>query len=335
MSQFEHFDPEEILSRQDEKNEPLARLNSVVDWTIFEVIFYRTLQKERRSLAGRKPWPCLLMFRVLILQELTGMSDDAAERIIDDRISFRRFIGLKNSRKSPDATTIWRFREALVKAGVIQELFDTFGRHLEEKGFCAKKGQIIDASIVNVPRQHNSRAENKAIKEGNPPDWPEAKKRQKDVDARWTKKNEESFFGYKNHLSVDVRYKFIRSFQVTEASVHDSQVFEELLRENTSRDVHGDSAYRSAENLEKLKELGYREHLQRKGQRNHPLTKLEKQGNRTRARIRSRVEHVFGAQLQRAGHLVVRTIGLARATMKIGLRNLAYNMDRLGFLLSA
>ena len=106
-----------------------------------------------------------------------------------------------------------------------------------------------------------------------------------------------------------------------------------MLSENINRDVYANSAYRLAKSLTRLKEQGYRKHLQRKGQKGHPLSKLEKQGNRTRSRIRSRVEHVFGAQLQRAGQLVVRTIGLARATVKIGLRNLAYNMDRLGFLL--
>ena len=163
----------------------------------------------------------------------------------------------------------------------------------------------------------------------------EAKKRQKDVEARWTKKHGRSYFGYKNHVCVDVKHKLIRAFLVTPASTHDSQVFEELLRENTSRDVSADAAYDSSERRRRLHEAGWRVHIQRKGRRNHPLSEWEKQGNRTRARIRSRVEHVFGIQLSRAGRLVVRTIGLVRATVKIGLRNLAYNMDRLGFLMQA
>ena len=333
MSQLGLFDQQEILHRRDAKGDILARLSSVVEWTSFEPIIRKALSKERRSPAGRKSYPPLLMFKVLILQSLYNMSDDDAENIVDDRLTFRRFVGLEGSEKSPDATTIWRFREALVEAGVMQKLFKSFNQYLEEQGFRAEKGQIIDASIVEVPKQRNKPEENKAIKEGNPPDWPEAKKRQKDVDARWTKKNGTTHFGYKNHISADVQYKLIRSFEVTSAEVHDSRKFEELLSENTSRDVYADSAYRSAESLAKLKELGYREHLQRKGQKNHSLTKLEKQGNRTRSRSRSRVEHVFAAQLQRAGELIVRTIGLARATVKIGLRNLAYNMDRLGFLL--
>ena len=131
---------------------------------------------------------------------------------------------------------------------------------------------------------------------------------------------------------MDVKHKFIRKWQVTAANAHDSQVFLELLAPNTSREVYADSAYFSEAGQERLTALGYRPHIQRKGQKNHPLSAWEKQGNRTRSRIRGRVEHVFGAQRQRAGTLLVRCIGLARARVKIGLRNLAYNMDRLGFL---
>ena len=141
--------------------------------------------------------------------------------------------------------------------------------------------------------------------------------------------------GYKNHIAVDVKHKFIRAWQVTAANVHDSQVFEEILAKNTSRDVYADSAYLSEESQKRLTALGYRPHIQRKGQKNQPLSTWEKHGNLTRSRIRCRVEHVFGAQLQRAGTLLVRCIGLARARAKIGLRNLAYNMDRLGFLAGA
>ena len=185
------------------------------------------------------------------------------------------------------------------------------------------KGQIVDASIVNVPRQRNSREENAEIKEGNVPDWSVNKRRQKDVDARWTKKNGKTFYGYKNHISVDVKYKFIRSFAVTDAALHDSQVFEQLLADNTSKDIWADSAYRSEDRLNSLAEDGYREHIQRKGTRNCQLTLREQDGNRTRSKIRSRIEHAFGVQAQRAGYLLLRTIGIARARTKIGLRNLA------------
>jgi IS5 family transposase len=172
------------------------------------------------------------------------------------------------------------------------------------------------------------------IKEGEVPDWPEHKRRRKDVDARWTKKNGKSFYGYKNHVSVDVKHKLIRGYAVTDAALHDSNVFEQVLADNTSKDVWADSAYRSAERLQHLAQDGFREHIQRKGSRKHPLPPREREGNRSRSRIRSRVEHVFGVQVQRAGHLLLRTVGIIRARAKIGLRNLAYNIDRMGMFLA-
>ena len=330
------FDEQFLLKKLDQKVDPLARLNSIVDWQRFLPIIEKALGRDNASTAGRKPYPTLFMFKILILQSLYNQSDEETERFLLRDLLARRFVGLCGSEFGPDFTTIWRFKEALTRAGVLDALHDAFSNQLDELGFQASKGQIVDASIVPALKQRNSREENEAIRAGNPPlDWSEAKRRQKDVDARWTKKNEQSHFGYKNHIAVDVKHKFVRAWEVTAANVHDSQVFLELLAENTSRDVYADSAYLSEETQKRLKASGYRAHIQRKGQKNHPLSAWEKQGNRTRSRIRSRVEHVFGAQRQRAGALLVRCIGLARARAKIGLRNLAYNMDRLGFLAGA
>ena len=131
-----------------------------------------------------------------------------------------------------------------------------------------------------------------------------------------------------------MKHKLIRSYAVTDAALHDSNVFEQLLADNTSKDIWADSAYRSADRLEKLAQDGFREHIQRKGSRNHPLTPREQEGNKTRSRVRSRIEHIFGVQAQKAGNLLLRTIGITRARVKIGLRNLAYNIDRMGMLLA-
>ena len=127
-------------------------------------------------------------------------------------------------------------------------MFDGF---LKDKGYLAMGGQIIDATIVAAPRQHNSRVENAAVKDGKTPEeWEQqpAKNRQKDKDARWTKKHGRSHFGYKNHVNVDRKHKLVRRYAVTSASVHDSQQFEGLLDpENTASTVWADSAYRSQE----------------------------------------------------------------------------------------
>jgi len=321
----------------DAGGDPLPKLKKLVDWERFRPELEAVRDKERKSNAGRKAFDVVLMFKVLVLQSLYNLSDEKIEFQIRDRISFMRFLDLSLGDAVPDEKTIWLFREQLTEAGLIKRLFQEFDAFLGEKGFSARKGQIIDASIVEAPRQRNSRDENQQIKEGQiPEDWSEQKKRQKDTDARWTKKNGQNHYGYKNHINVDVKHKLIRDYEVTPASVHDSQVFEDLLDEdNSSRDVWGDSAYRSEEKLEELKKRKYREHLQRKGCRYKKLTDREAQGNRTRSRIRSRVEHVFGVQAKRAGNLIVRAIGLVRVKAKVGLRNLAYNLDRYCVLAGA
>jgi len=235
----------------DNGGDPLPRIQTMVDWKLFRPLLEVVRDKERKSNAGRKPFDVVLMFKALILQSLYNLSDEQTEFQIRDRLSFMRFLDLSLGDDVPDAKTIWLFREQLTETGVIEKAFDQFEAYLCEQGFSARKGQIVDASIVPVPRQRNSREENKRIKQGEvPEDWSEQKKRQKDTDARWTKKNGQNYYGYKNHIDVDVKHKLIRSYEVTSASVHDSQVFEGLLDEdNSSRDVWADSAYRSEEKL--------------------------------------------------------------------------------------
>jgi IS5 family transposase len=332
------FDLHIRFDRLDNKHgDSLRKLNQVIDWELFRPSLETVFERARKSNAGAKGFDKVMLFKCLILQSLYNLSDDALEFQILDRLFFTRFLGIEIGDKVPDATTIWRFREELAGAGVIGTLFRQFDSFLRKNGFAAKAGQIIDASIVNVPKQRNSRGENKLIKEGYvPADWSEKKKRQKDVDARWVKKNGKSYFGYKNHIGADTRHKLIRTYTVTDAAVHDSQVFTELLdADNTSRDVWADSAYRSGDALTSLENQGYREHIQRKGCHGRKLTEWEKQGNRTRAKTRARIEHVFGVQAQKAGNLLLRTIGIIRARVKIGLRNLAYNLNRYRVLLAA
>jgi IS5 family transposase len=274
------------------------------------------------------------MFKILILQSLYNLSDEAMEYQVRDRLSFMRFLNLAIEDSVPDARTIWLFREQLKEFKLVEKLFADFDRYLAESGFEAKKGQIIDASIAAAPKQRNSREENGQIKDGKiPKDWSQKKRSHKDTDANWVQKNVKNYFGCKNHVEVDVKHKFIRKYKVTPSSVHDSNVFEEILdKNNTGKDVFADSAYRSKESLKELETLGFREHLQRKGCKNKKLNNWEKQGNHTRSKIRSRIEHVFGVQAQRAKTLIIRTIGIIRADIKIGLRNLAYNMQRYSIL---
>lgn len=330
------FDWQNRFKKLDENGDPLVRLNEVVEWGSFREILETVRAKDRKSNAGARPYDAVLMFKILIIQSLYNLSDDGVEYQILDRLSFMRFLGLKIGSRVPDAKTIWLFREQLTEAGLTEKLFDQFERVLVESGFAARKGQIVDASIVPAPRQRNSREENAQIKRGEiPEEWKEAKRRQKDTDARWIKRHSADHYGYKNHIGVDVKHKLIRAYVVTDAAVNESKVFAQLLDEgNSSAEVYADSAYWSEESCGLLRDLGFRQRLQRKGCRHKKLTEREKQGNRTRARIRCRIEHIFGLQAMMAGSLIVRTIGITRAKVKIGLRNLAYNIHRYAMLVA-
>ena len=330
------FDLEKRISKIDRNGDPLALLNKIVDWEQFRPQLQTLRIKERKSNAGRKPYDVVLMFKIMVLQSLFNLSDDSAEQMILDRLSFCRFLGATLGDDVPDAKTIWAFREAMSEIDLAKSLFAKFDEFLRENGFQARKGQIIDASIVEVPKQHNTEEENELIKSGEAEkvkaSWSPAKAAQKDTDARWTKKNNRSFFGYKHHDSVDVKHKIVRSYVVTSANVHDSNHFADLVTDNTNSDIYADSAYRSEEHEELLQDAELRSRIQRKGKRGKELSDWEKQGNRTRAKIRARVEHVFGIFKKRMIDPVIRTVGLVRAKTKIGLRHLAYNISRYAYL---
>ena len=336
MAQIGFFDLSDRYESLDAKRDPLVEIDAVVPWEEFRSALERAWRKPdeaRKSRAGRKPIDAVLMFKMLVLSALYNLSDDQIEYQVRDRLSFMRFLGLGLEDRVPDAKTVWLYREGLAQAGLVEELFCQFDGYLSRQGYIARGGQILDASIVPVPRNHNTRDENKTIKNGDVlKDWADkpAKRSQKDTDARWTKKHGKSHYGYKNHVNVDRKHKLVRRYHVTDAALHDSQAVDYLLmRGNTGSGVWADAAYRSEEMEAKLQDRKLTSHIHRKGTRGKPLTEQAKTSNRTKSTVRARVEHVFGAQTNDMGGTLVRTIGLARAKAKIGMKNIAYNMRRL------
>ena len=165
---------------------------------------------------------------MLVLQQLFNLSDEEVEFQINDRRSFEEFVGLGVMNDIPHATTVAFFRECLRKASVIDELFEMFESYQRDQGLEARSGQIIDATLVPVPKQRNSREDNKEIKSNRLPDgWNEGPKRpqQRDLDARWVKKNDINHYGYKNSICFDAEHGFIRCFVVTPANIHDDYVW--------------------------------------------------------------------------------------------------------------
>ncbi|MFM7220163.1 MAG: IS5 family transposase [Nodosilinea sp.] len=313
----------------------LSELNAIIPWAVFRSCLEQLRPPERKSNAGRKPIDQLMLFKLLILQQLYNLSDEELEYQTHDRTSFRRFLGLSPEAEVPDAKTIWLFRQRLTEAGLIEELFQQFEQYLQTAGYEAKGGQIIDATIIPVPVQRNSREENKQIKNGEiPAEWKEEpdKLAQKDVDARWTKKNGKSYYGYKNHINVDVAHGFIRQHSVTDAAVHDSQELDIVLDpDNADDEVWADSAYRSEEIERTLEIEGYESQIHEKANRNSPLSEEQKAANREKSQTRAKVEHVFGCWVTSMGGKMVRCIGLERVSAYLGLKDLTFNLKRYVF----
>lgn len=338
MGQLSIFTVEDRYVAISKCGDPLEKLNQVIPWEEFRPLLNHALKKERKSEAGRPPFDYVMMLKVLVLQSLYNLSDDQMEFQIRDRLSFARFLGLSLEEGVPDAKTIWHYREQLTQAGVIRRVFNKFDRYLQGQGFRAKKGQLIDATIVEVPRQEMTEDEKKQVEEGETPeDWEENPDKlcQKDLDARWTKKHAKSYYGYKNHVNVDGKHKLIREYEVTSANVHDSQVMDKLITpDENSKAIYADSAYRSRQREKRLRVKGYRSHICTKGHRANELSKFQRALNKRRSRIRARVEHVFGAMSQGMAAYLIRCIGKVRAAAKIGLNNLTYNMRRYCYLAS-
>ena len=327
------FDEDFRLEKLTKLGDPLERLARGVDFELFRTFLEDNLHNEPKNDGGRKPYDYVLMFKILILQRYYNLSDDQAEFQICDRLSFMRFLKLTIADDVPDSKTIWNFRERLVDLDIVDKLFDLFKTKLEALGLIIHEGKIVDASFVEVPRQRNSREENKQIKDGEvPKEWggSENKLEQKDIDARWTKKNGVSFYGYKNHVKCDEKSKLITSYTVTDASVHDSQPTKGLLnKEDEGQPFYADSAYTGEDfQNELLEEKKVILQIIEKGYRNKPLTDEQKAANKEKSKVRVRVEHIFGFVENSMNGSFIKTIGIKRAKAVIGLMNLTYNMFR-------
>jgi len=326
------FDYEFQLEKIKAHQPPLQKLNKVIDWEMFRDVLEKELEKKnRKSNAGRKPYDRLLMFKILILQRYYNLSDEQTEFQIKDRLSFMDFLGLQIGDDVPDEKTIWLFKEQLKEKNLSKKLFELFTSKLISNGIVAREGTIVDASFVSVPKQRNSREENKQIKSGQTPksfeDNPN-KKAQKDCDARWTKKNGQKEYGFKDHISSDQKTKIIIKYKVTPASTHDSQVVKDLIDEN-DKIFYGDSAYKSEEIEEYLKEKNVKSKIIKRAYRNKPLTNTEYKENYKHSKTRVRVEHIFGtltSQMNNALNLT--SIGIDRIKSVVGLMNLTYNLIR-------
>ncbi|NLP63658.1 IS5 family transposase [Paraburkholderia sacchari] len=329
------FADEHHRKKIDALGDPLSEIESHIDFAALAAAVDTIAPRPVSPQGGRPPYPTETMIRILVLKRLYNLSDEQMEYQLLDRMSYKRFCGLSNATYIPDRTTVWSFENRIGEAGA-KALFDGVSEQLLGKGFIARGGQIIDATLVPAPKQHNNREEKELIDQhAMPADWKPAKRRQKDLDASWTKKHGKSHFGYKLSINVDSKYKFIRQIETDTASTHDSQHFEKVIDPcNTSRDVYADKGYPSEAREAWLKEKGFRNQIQRKGKRNKALSACQQRRNQRIAKTRARVEHVFAAIEQMGGKLV-RTVGQARASFAMTMMAASYNLKRLMYFRNA
>lgn len=346
------FDVDERLKRLSDLGDELEAYAGTVDFEMFRLELDMALGYSDGADGGRPPYDPVMMFKILVVQAHNNLSDERSEFLINDRLSFMRFLGLGLGDRVPDARTIWAFRERLVKANAIERLFVRFDQAVRAAGYIPMSGQIVDASLVAAPKQRNSEEEKQAIKAGRiPEEWKDkpAKLRQKDRDARWTVKYTKAkprkdgslpavdiaipLFGYQNHISIDRGFGFIRKWAASDAAAYAGRLLRHgmLDKTNTAGGVWADTGYRSQKNEKFIARNGFASHVHRKKPKGKPMPEAVRRANNTKSKVRARVEHVFAEQKDRM-HLFITTIGIARATIKIGMTNLVYNIKRLIFL---
>ena len=329
--QYTFFDKEKCLTKITKLGDTLEQLNNLVNWHIFSPVLDEAIPREKSTKGGRPPMDNLLMFKVMIIKRLYNLSFDQTEFQINDRISFRRFLGIDFGATVPDAKTIWLYEDMLSRNESGKKLFDLFFGEIEAKGYVTRSGSIVDASFMEAPKRRNTKEQREKVKEGEiPEEWnnPEHPQMllQRDTDATWTKKGNEAHFGYKDTVKVDLDSKLIVDYNVTTASVNDVKAAEGIFDEKDNA-AYGDSAYPSLELPENVENQ-----ISEKANRNHPLTEEQRKNNHQKAKKRCRVEHVFAGMVQMCGGTFVRCKNQSRATFNISMLNLLYNMRRALFL---
>lgn len=282
----------EKYGRQTRKGKFLEEMNVVIPWQ--ELVEAVEPYYPQPQGAGRRPVGIERMLRIHFLQHWFSLSDPGVEEALYDSRAMREFVGVDlGEERVPDETTICKFRHMLERHGLGKQLFRKVNEHLKGKGLKVSTGTIVDATILHAATSTKNRA------------------RERDPEMHSTRKGNQWYFGMKAHVGVDSRTKQIHSVVATAANVHDSQKLGELLHGGETR-VWGDSAYVGQGRVIRERAPGAQDFIHRKGRRNRPLTEEERRGNRTKSRVRAKVEHVFGVMKRGFGFTRLRYKGLSK-----------------------
>ncbi len=274
----------------------LADMNRVVPWAQLCMLIEPFYSK---GTTGRPPVGVERMLRIYFLQNWFNLSDPAVEEALYDVISMREFVGIDlGSEPAPDETTILRFRHLLEKHSLGRRLFEEVGRHLQAQGMKLSTGTIVDATIISAPGSTKNKAG------------------ERDPEMKPSKKGNQWYFGMKAHIGTDSKTKLIHSVSVTSANVHDSQQLPQLLH-GKERRVYGDAAYTGQTQILRTIAPKARDFTNEKGRANCQLTEVQRSKNRTKSRVRAKVEHAFGVIKRIFGFAKVRYRGIAKNANRV------------------
>lgn len=302
-----------LLGNNLKLNQRLDKVNGLVDWKPLE----KRLNRIYSSPKGRPSHPVLLLFKCLLLQTWYNLSDYALEEILDDRLSFRRFVGLSAAGRAPDHSVFSRFRDQLIAHQLHEKLFAELDSQLERKNLIIKKGTLVDATVIEAaPKKPNQNADGTAGKSFNDPD------------ANWTKKGGSYHFGYKAHVGVDQESELIRRVVLTPANVHDGEVMGYVIS-GDEQWAFADKAYDSAKNHKILEEKKIKNGILMKGTRKRKLSSEEKMCNKILTKFRSPVERIFGTLKRSYNYTRSRYLGMRKNSLQLTMMSMAYNLRRM------
>jgi transposase, IS5 family len=304
-------------------NEFLAQVLALVDWQSVEAV----LAPLRSGPIGAPSDPAVVMFKALLLAQWYGLSDPALEEALGDRLSFRRFCGVPLDQKTPDHSTIWRFREELSRSGVAGAAFDCVTRQIEGAGLILRKGTLIDASLVPA-------AVNKPAPPADLPAGPDGRAASKlvrsalDPDAAWTRKEGRLYFGYKAHVALDMESRIVRRLVLTPANVNETSCADGLIC-GDERAIYADKAYDSKARRAALKARRIRNGIMRRWHWSWPPpSRWEVRRNSLLVRRRAPIEPLFALLKNVYRFTRARYRGLARNHAALHLAAIAINLKR-------
>ena len=302
-----------LLGNNQKLNQRLDKIARLVDWKPFEA----KLSRIYSSPSGRPSHPVLLLFKCLLLQSWYNLSDYALEEVLDDRFSFRRFVGLSVSEKAPDHSVFSRFRDQLIQHKIHEQLFNELNRQLESRKLIVKKGTLVDATVIEAaPKKPHQNEDGTAGKSA------------VDPEADWTKKGGKYLFGYKAHVGVDQGSELIRRIAMTPAHVHDGEVLGQVIGGDELW-TFADKAYDSAKNHQILREKNIQNGILMKGSGKRKLSGVEKMCNRILTKLRCPVERIFGTLKRSYRYSRARYLGLRKNTLQLTIMSMAYNLRRM------